>query len=131
MLSSWIGQDRASAATTSNMSMLLRFLSRVVPLLLRLGFMLTLGGMGAEEGMTMLHRGAFSHQLTLVGTDGSQEQLAVTDEDVLYLGLTVDESECQRQVCALSYSWFTKLIPHLGRLVLQSYFYVCNHRWRP
>eukprot|EP00903_Cladosiphon_okamuranus_P011622 g10931.t1 len=39
----------------------------------------------------MLHRGAFSHQLTLVSSDGSQEQLAVTLDDVLFLGITVDE----------------------------------------
>lgn len=72
-----------------------RLLSGVVLLLLRLGLMPTLDGVGAQEGMAMLHRGASSHQLTLVSSDGGQEQLALTDEDVLYLGITVDESECQ------------------------------------
>ena len=75
--------------------MLIRLLSGVVLLLLRQLLMSTLDGVGAQEGMPMLHKGAFSHQLTLVSIDGSQEQLAVTDEDVLYLGITVDESECQ------------------------------------
>lgn len=73
----------------------MRLLSGVVLLLLRLVLMHRLDAVGAQEGMTMLHRGAFSHQLTLVSTDGAQEQLAVTDEDVLYLGITVDESECR------------------------------------
>lgn len=81
------------------MTMVTQFLSGIVPLLLRLVFMPTLDGVGAQEGMTMLHRGAFSHQLSLVSTDGSQEQLAVTDDDVLYLDLTVDQSECRRYKC--------------------------------
>lgn len=76
-----------------------RLLSGVVLVLLRLTLMPALGGVGAQEGTTMLHRGAFSHQLTLVSSDGSQEQLAVTDDDVLYLGITVDESECQPHMC--------------------------------
>lgn len=80
-------------------TMALRLLPGVVPLLLLLISMTTLDGVGAQEGMAVLHNGAFNHQLALVSTDGSQEQLAVTDEDVLYLGITVDQSECPPYYC--------------------------------
>ena len=64
----------------------------VLPLLL--GFLsLPALDVHAKEGTTMVHRGAFSHQLSLVGSDASLEQLALTDEDVLYLGVTVDDGE--------------------------------------
>lgn len=80
----------------------MRFLSGVVLVLLRLAFMPTLEGVEAQEGAAMLHRGAFSDHLTLVGSDGSQEQLAITDDDVLYLGITVDGGQCQPHTCARS-----------------------------
>ncbi|CAM9559829.1 unnamed protein product, partial [Ectocarpus sp. 4 AP-2014] len=41
---------------------------------------------------TLIHRGAFTEQLNLVGADASVEQLALTDDDVQFLGITVDES---------------------------------------
>ena len=124
-------KDRASAATarqTPNMTILRRFLSGIAPLVLRLAFMPAIDGVGAQEGMTMLHRGAFDHHLSLVGTDGSQEQLAVTDDDVLYLGLTVDGSEC-----VLLCSWFTKLecSPYWGRRLRCRIKVVPNFRLPP
>lgn len=94
-------EDRATETTSQRRCrrtlpmLIVRSLSGVVLLLLGLIFMSMLDGVGAQEGMTMLHHGAFSHQLSLVDADGSQAQLAVTDEDVLYLGITVDQSECQ------------------------------------
>lgn len=47
----------------------------------------------ASIDATLIHRGAFTEQLNLVGADASVEQLALTDDDVQFLGITVDESE--------------------------------------
>lgn len=71
----------------------------VLLLLLRLFSLPTLDVVGAQD-ITMVHSGAFTQQLNLVGSDASVQQLALTDEDVQYLGITVDEREQALVVCA-------------------------------
>lgn len=57
---------------------------------------------GAQD-VTMVHRGAFTPQLNLVGSDTSIQELALTDADVQFLGITVDERECTFVVNAGAY----------------------------
>lgn len=46
---------------------------------------------------TLIYSGAFTKQLHLLGPDASVEQLALTEEDVQFFGVTVDECEFRRQ----------------------------------
>lgn len=45
----------------------------------------------------LVYSGAFTHQLRLLGPDASVEHLALTEEDVQFFGVTVDECECRHQ----------------------------------
>lgn len=45
----------------------------------------------------LVHGAAFSQQLRLLDPDGSVEQLALTEEDVQFFGITVDEGEFRHQ----------------------------------
>ncbi len=65
----------------------------VVTLLLGLFSLPALNVDAEEDTAVLVHRGAFSHQLSLVSSDASFEHLALTDEDELYLGVTVDDGK--------------------------------------
>lgn len=45
----------------------------------------------ATTSMTLVHNRAFAEQLRLLHPDASVEQLALTEDDVQYVGITVDE----------------------------------------
>lgn len=68
----------------------------------------------ASIDATLIHRGAFTEQLNLVGADASVEQLALTDDDVQFLGITVDESESENTA---SFEGFSDTTPRRDGII--------------
>lgn len=65
----------------------------LLPLVLSTTYVVAQPPTAVAKDATLIHGGAFTQQLSLVGSDLSVEHLALTDEDVRYTDLTVDQSE--------------------------------------
>lgn len=104
----------------SGTALLLRVL-----LLLLLLFSLPSLDFGSAQDVTMVHSRAFTQQLNLVGSDTSMQQLALTDEDVQYLGITVDEREPALDVCTMAVNVNTYVFMCL---CLRKWIYYCREQ---